>query len=324
MDNARFNSWKLPVVLFIFAISASLSFAQISGSGGSGSGNADQKIEDPNAPAPVQVTPFTDSLRGTMDCSNPVASIPDNDPGGLSDTIVIAGPGVVDDLDVSLDVTHSWVGDLIVTLEKDGTTVTLMDQPGVPASTFGCSGNNISVVFDDAGGSTVENECGATDPVLNGTFAPEGALSDFIGTDWAGTWTLTISDNAGGDTGTLDEWCLIPVLSGLCDLTDLSIDTDTSTAHVTGVCDDFNLWRRVDGVDTNLGTFSVDGEIWINIEIVSGAFYFVSAPGDPTPVIIVGPIVVVPTLGEWGLIAFITLLMAASLFYMKKNRTRLN
>ena len=34
-------------------------------------------------------------------------------------------------------------------------------------------------------------------------------LEDFAGTDASGTWTLTITDNAARDTGTLDHWAIV-------------------------------------------------------------------------------------------------------------------
>ena len=69
--------------------------------------------------------------------SSPDASIPDNDPLGLDDTITIAPTtGTVTDVTVQFEIYHTWVGDLIVTLTApDGSTSTaIMDRPGVPGS----------------------------------------------------------------------------------------------------------------------------------------------------------------------------------------------
>ncbi len=55
-------------------------------------------------------------------------------------TLDVAADETITDLDVSLDLLHTWVGDLIVEIQSpSGTSVTIIDQPGVPASTFGCS-----------------------------------------------------------------------------------------------------------------------------------------------------------------------------------------
>jgi subtilisin-like proprotein convertase family protein len=47
-------------------------------------------------------------------------------------------------------------------------------------------------------------------PTIAGTFTPNNPLSVFDGQSLAGTWRMTVQDFAGGDTGTLVEWCLAP------------------------------------------------------------------------------------------------------------------
>ena len=48
--------------------------------------------------------------------SSPGFSIPDNRPGGISDTITIDQEGVIAGVTVTLDITHTYRGDLRVTL----------------------------------------------------------------------------------------------------------------------------------------------------------------------------------------------------------------
>jgi subtilisin-like proprotein convertase family protein len=149
--------------------------------------------------------------------SNPAAAIPDNNPGGVSDSIPLAALNIVD-VNVDLYVTHTWVGDLSATLTSpDGVIVTLFDRPGVPTSTFGCSSNDIGtaaspVFFDDSGlAGGIEGVCDAGPPAIPGNsyeaFSP-GALAAFNGPNSAGNWTINIVDHAGGDTGTLEQWSL--------------------------------------------------------------------------------------------------------------------
>mgnify|MGYP003571894847 CR=1 FL=1 len=135
--------------------------------------------------------------------SAPGAGIPDNNPAGITDVINIGNSFSVTDVTVDLNVTHTWQGDIIATLSHGATTVTLMDRPGVPASTFGCSDDDFAVSFVDGGPGDAENDC----PV-GGSTNPLSPLSAFAGADSAGAWTLSISDNAGGDTGTLDSWSI--------------------------------------------------------------------------------------------------------------------
>jgi uncharacterized repeat protein (TIGR01451 family) len=150
-------------------------------------------------------------------CRSPNVPIPDNGaggPGSVSDPLVVAQSLTIQDLNVSIRANHTWSGDLRFTLSNGTTTVTLIDRPGVPASTFGCSGDNYDVTVDDEGPDTpIENQC-ANLPAISGS-APGGdppntsLLAAYNGQDTLGTWTLTAFDNATGDTGTLLEWCLV-------------------------------------------------------------------------------------------------------------------
>ena len=102
-------------------------------------------------------------------------SIPDNNPGGASSTIEVADSFVPAMVSVELNVTHTWVGDLVVTLEHGGATATLWDKTG--------------------GGT--QN--------LQRTFETDA----FAGLDASGTWTLHVVDTADQDTGAIDSWALL-------------------------------------------------------------------------------------------------------------------
>jgi uncharacterized repeat protein (TIGR01451 family) len=49
---------------------------------------------------------------------------------------------------------------------------------------------------------------------LFGEPTPNNALSVFDTQPLAGTWSLAVSDNATGDTGTLQQWCVVATLAG--------------------------------------------------------------------------------------------------------------
>ncbi len=146
-------------------------------------------------------------------CSTPGLTIPDNDPTGASDTITVGQPGRVTGLDVSLRVTHTWVGDLVFVLRHvpTGKSVTLIDRPGMPPGGVGCSRNDIEAVLDDGGERPVEDECATSSPAIRSppSFTPNEPLSTFDGDSLAGDWVLTISDHNRQDTGRLVEWCLL-------------------------------------------------------------------------------------------------------------------
>jgi len=165
----------------------------------------DVTVNDVEAPVIIcegEPAPVTGSAS-----ASPALAIPDNDPAGISTILTVTDDFAIADLNVDLDIAHTWVGDLIVTLESPaGTSVTVIDQPGVPASGFGCGGNDILASMDDEAATPVEDECDAGVPTINGSFIPNNALDAFDGEMTAGDWILTVSDNAGGDTGTINTF----------------------------------------------------------------------------------------------------------------------
>jgi subtilisin-like proprotein convertase family protein len=147
-----------------------------------------------------------------MVCSYPALAIPDDDAVGVSDSIVMAMSGAITDLDVVIDTTHAWVGDLVFSLTHDGgASAVLIDQPGVPTSTYGCDGDDIAVTLDDDGAQPVEDFC-ADSPALFGVLIPNDPLASFNAEDLSGTWTLTAIDDVGTFAGTFDSWCLLPTV----------------------------------------------------------------------------------------------------------------
>lgn len=154
-------------------------------------------------------------------CVTPNLSIPDNNPTGVTSSMEVAFNGVISDLDVPVKATHTWIGDLIITLTKtgSGTTVRLIDRPGRAdggTTGNGCSGDNPDIILDDEAATAAESSCTNTIPgyVAGSRHRPNDPLSAFDGISLAGTWVVTVSDNAGADLGTLDRWCLEPTFSG--------------------------------------------------------------------------------------------------------------
>lgn len=190
-------------------------------------------------------------------------AIPDNDPTGVSSTITVSQAINLTDMQVAVAIDHTWVGDLAISLTSPGgTTVSLLDRPGVPAGTFGCADDNMDVVFSDAASVNPETSCPGTTPWLSGPVLPFSPLSAFDGESTLGTWTLTVVDGAGGDTGNITSWSLIPTpgLQGICevclaggggplapvvDLPTLSIWSQLALALMTIMLGGFILRRRM-------------------------------------------------------------------------------
>ncbi|MEW5986153.1 MAG: hypothetical protein AB1791_05935 [Chloroflexota bacterium] len=146
----------------------------------------------------------------TLTCSTPNLAIPDNYPTGVTNDLTIAASETITDVNIYLDVNHTWVGDLkfIITHLSTGTSVTIVDRPGIPGSQFGCGVADIDAWLDDDASSPVEEQCAAVPPAISGTFTPNQSLTAFNGQNSSGTWRITASDNSQFDTGTLVTWCV--------------------------------------------------------------------------------------------------------------------
>lgn len=104
------------------------------------------------------------------------SEIPDNDPQGVTNEITVEEGSVIGAVAVEIDATHTWVGDLQITVSHGELSETVWARQG-----------------------------GSADNV-QGTFE----LSDqWVGVDPNGSWSMTVSDHASRDTGTLNSWALL-------------------------------------------------------------------------------------------------------------------
>ncbi len=164
------------------------------------------------------------------DFSNVDVAIPDADPNGATNTQAIFDTGTITDVDVDLHITHTWQGDLIVTLEHNGITVPLLFRAGASdGGGFGFSADNFGTdanrfILDDEAASAYDLDTGwgdgtvtgGGDADVTGSWIPYGVFSSggsgglgaFDGQDVSGNWTLFVSDNASGDTGMINSWSL--------------------------------------------------------------------------------------------------------------------
>ena len=130
--------------------------------------------------------------------SNPFVTIPDNNAGGVSDSIIISNyPGILNSIEVFLSVSHTWVGDLVISLKApNGQSRTL-------TSRYGGSADNILSFFNDNFTYTPSS----TEYIPPwGFLKPTTPFNQFGGTTMQGTWTIKCVDAAGGDIGVLRGW----------------------------------------------------------------------------------------------------------------------
>lgn len=147
-------------------------------------------------------------------CATPQATIPDNNPVGISQTLTINDTNIISGLRLShLAITHQHIGELTMTLKHGDRMVKILDKPGIPASKYGCTGKNFSdLTISDVAAVTLEDACTSTDPAYDNSliYKPNESLEVFNGLSAAGEWTLTVADNYDYNqaVGKLEQWCL--------------------------------------------------------------------------------------------------------------------
>lgn len=170
----------------------------------------------PNQPTPTPTPTSTASPTPELPpadvlvCFDRTTSIPDNDAGGAVLDLFAADARLIHDLDVSLDIEHTWVGDLAVELThlESGRSVELLDRPSYPEVDTGCRNDDIAAILDDELTLPADGRCNTSPAAIAGIYTPAESLSSFDGLPLAGTWRLTVRDMSRYDTGSLKNWCL--------------------------------------------------------------------------------------------------------------------
>ncbi len=158
----------------------------------------------------------------TFNSSNVPRSLPDL--STVFSTVEVSNLDTIADVNVTLNITHTWDADLeLVLISPKGTEIKLSNRRGFSGDNFA------TTVFDDSAGTPI----GSGSAPFNGTFRPDEPLSILNGELANGTWTLRIRDLAGGDFGTLNSWS-VRIQSRQFDFavarfnTDGTLDTDFS------------------------------------------------------------------------------------------------
>ncbi|MFY1112655.1 MAG: M4 family metallopeptidase [Methanosarcinaceae archaeon] len=113
--------------------------------------------------------------------ATPNLQIPDNDARGVESQLNVEKSGKIVNLDVSVDIAHNWIGDLVVILcLSSGEEVILHNRKGY-------SRKEIKKIY-----STKSDE----------------NLQSLVNTEMKGVWKLKVLDLANRDTGTLKSWGL--------------------------------------------------------------------------------------------------------------------
>lgn len=113
--------------------------------------------------------------------SSPNVVIPDNQPAGVTSVVNFSQAGIIKRLSVSVDIVHTFIGDLQVSLiAPSGDPIVLHNREGASAD----------------------------DLIKSYTSEGTAGLAALAGKSAQGNWTLKVADLAGADVGTLRRWSL--------------------------------------------------------------------------------------------------------------------
>ena len=168
----------------------------------------------------------------------------------------------ISDVNVSVDVSHTYIQDLRLKLtHSDGTEVILWNR--------NCEGeNNFDLIFDDQG----TNVSCAND--MTGNHIPIESLSRFNSKDSQGTWVLSLADFYNGDSGKLNNWSLeicstelSPLANHFYDLLDFNLYPNPNNGEfIIEFTPEFNKTIEIDVFDSR-------GRLVFNQSYTSSTFF---------------------------------------------------
>jgi subtilisin-like proprotein convertase family protein len=162
-------------------------------------------VRRPAQSAPLNlVNPLPPGTTSTTTSFTNASGKPIPDLTTVSQTLTVSGAGTyLWDVDLTTFIAHTWNSDLDITLTApNGKVVTITTDNGSSnANVFN------GTLWDDSAPTAASSYA-----YVNGAPAPtlsvEGAFSSLNGSDPNGVWTLTITDDLGGDSGNMSSWKL--------------------------------------------------------------------------------------------------------------------
>src|SRR5690606_31543539 len=187
-------------------------------------------------------------------------NLPISDTQEANSTINVADSGIISSLSVSINVSHTWINDLVVTLtHPNGTTASKIWNRNCSEQ------NNIVMTFEDWADNITCSAAGS-----GNTYAPSELLDVFEGLDAVGNWQINIKDLAEGDDGTLNSWAL-DICTETATLTDPDIDEpeDIEGFRVYPNPTNGNLWvvfNSTTNNPVNITLFDIRGRLVLNTD----------------------------------------------------------
>ncbi|RTY90874.1 reprolysin-like metallopeptidase [Flavobacterium sp. GT3R68] len=128
---------------------------------------------------------------------NTAFAIPDNNTAYTVKSINVPTTGMITDVNLAVNLTHTWISDInIALINPAGTSqINIFNRS--------CTNdNNINATFDDQGSALV---CAAT---ITGNVVPTQALSVYNGINPQGNWLIGVRDLNATDTGSVTSYTL--------------------------------------------------------------------------------------------------------------------
>jgi len=133
--------------------------------------------------------------------SNTAFAVPDNNPNFTVRSLTIPTTAAISDVNVSVNVSHTYVGDMQIVLVGPAPV-----QTQVLLFSNGCDNGvatqGLNATFDDQG--SIAN----CTPTVTGNILPADPLSAYNGTNPQGSWLFAIRDLAAQDTGTVNSFSI--------------------------------------------------------------------------------------------------------------------
>lgn len=172
-------------------------------------------------------TDFSDAFIDNV--ANSTATIP----------ITVSGGITIADVNVNLDISHTWVQDMSIYLigppEIGSPSITLFEEP--------CGGqDDIIATLDDSG---LFLNCGSN-PAISGIIQPNQSLSSLNGLLADGVWTLFVIDKYNNDGGTINSFSL-----SFCNST--SVENNLNFAN-NGIITEVNTTKVIQTDEINAET----------------------------------------------------------------------
>ncbi len=147
-----------------------------------------------HAPAAGTLHTYSATAGGTLSyAASPCPS------GPLTRTFVVPESFIVGDVDLGVNLDHTWRGSLDVFLvSPTGTSVEVID-----GNVGGTAADNFDVLLDSASGAQVQNPTNdvTAAPYYDRIAGPQNSLNAFNGQQANGVWTLQICDRSGPNDG---------------------------------------------------------------------------------------------------------------------------